>query len=279
MNIENISRFGRSFSILRIPYSLKLLIQELQVMNVQMRIITDQNVDQLVSMSYSDNILELTKNNGDYSIAINSQEIPKELDKISGYAKAYANRLSKSLDKRVVKPDYGEQPYGDYSMQGIESPSETLSLESNSMNFEPYTPEGSIPIEFEPQSPEEPPPAQEEKKIDFGSPELNEFFESLPPKSKASILSLPDRDQLLVLRMTKEKNDKRKMEVVAEVKMPINEPAEILQVEEEKIPEETESADGKSSESKSSEIKSVSFSEPSTSTTSSSSSNLKRVTL
>jgi hypothetical protein len=144
------------------------------------------------------------------------------------------------------------------------------------MNFEPYTPEGSIPIEFEPQSPEEPPPAQEEKKIDFGSPELNEFFESLPPKSKASILSLPDRDQLLVLRMTKEKNDKRKMEVVTEVKI---EPAEILQVEEEKIPEETESADEKSSESKSSEIKSVSFSEPSTSTTSSSSSNLKRVTL
>jgi DNA-directed RNA polymerase II subunit RPB2 len=59
-NIKNLSRFGRSFSILRVPYSLKLLIQELLVMNVQMRIITDDNVDQLLSMSYSNNINKLT---------------------------------------------------------------------------------------------------------------------------------------------------------------------------------------------------------------------------
>ena len=58
-NIKNLSKFGRSFSILRIPYSLKLLIQELQVMNVQMRIITEDNVDQLLSMSYSNNITKL----------------------------------------------------------------------------------------------------------------------------------------------------------------------------------------------------------------------------
>jgi DNA-directed RNA polymerase II subunit RPB2 len=58
-NIKNLSKFGRSFSILRVPYSLKLLIQELQVMNVQMRIITDDNVDQLLSMSYSNNINKL----------------------------------------------------------------------------------------------------------------------------------------------------------------------------------------------------------------------------
>jgi len=62
-NIKNLSRFGRSFSIIRVPYSLKLLIQELQVMNVQMRIITEDNIDQLLSMSYSDNINRLTKSN------------------------------------------------------------------------------------------------------------------------------------------------------------------------------------------------------------------------
>jgi hypothetical protein len=63
-NIKNLSKFGRSFSILRVPYSLKLLIQELQVMNVQMRIITDDNVDQLLSMSYSDNINKLLQLGG-----------------------------------------------------------------------------------------------------------------------------------------------------------------------------------------------------------------------
>ena len=59
MNIQNISKFGRSFSILRIPYSFKLLIQELQTMNIQMRLITDENVDQMLSLSYSNNINEL----------------------------------------------------------------------------------------------------------------------------------------------------------------------------------------------------------------------------
>ena len=60
-SIMNLSRFGRSFSVLKVPYAFKLLVQELQVMNVQMRIITEDNVDQLLSMSYSDNINKLMK--------------------------------------------------------------------------------------------------------------------------------------------------------------------------------------------------------------------------
>ena len=68
MNIKNLSKFGRSFSLLRIPYSFKLLIQELQVMNIQMRIITDENVDQLLSMSYSNNINKLLHNKDDRNI-------------------------------------------------------------------------------------------------------------------------------------------------------------------------------------------------------------------
>jgi DNA-directed RNA polymerase II subunit RPB2 len=58
-SIMNLTRFGRSFSILKVPYAFKLLIQELQVLNVQMRIITDDNIDQLLSMSFSDNINKL----------------------------------------------------------------------------------------------------------------------------------------------------------------------------------------------------------------------------
>jgi DNA-directed RNA polymerase II subunit RPB2 len=58
-NLNSVSRFGRSFSILRIPYSFKLLLQELQTINVQMRIITEDNVDKLMSMSYSNNMNKL----------------------------------------------------------------------------------------------------------------------------------------------------------------------------------------------------------------------------
>jgi DNA-directed RNA polymerase II subunit RPB2 len=54
--VENVSKFGRSFSIVRVPYSFKLLMQELQVMNIQMRLITEDNVDQVMNMAYSRNI-------------------------------------------------------------------------------------------------------------------------------------------------------------------------------------------------------------------------------
>ena len=59
MRIENVTRFGRSFSVIAIPYSLKLLIQELQTANIQMRLITDDNIEQLENMLYSKNIDKL----------------------------------------------------------------------------------------------------------------------------------------------------------------------------------------------------------------------------
>ena len=90
MNIKNLSKFGRSFSLLRIPYSFKLLIQELQVMNIQMRIITDENVDQLLSMSYSNNINKLLHNKDDERNTEKTDKLIKE------YVKNMTNIQSKS---------------------------------------------------------------------------------------------------------------------------------------------------------------------------------------
>ena len=63
MNLEVVSKYGKSFSIVRVPYCFKLLMHELQVMNIQMRIITEDNIDQLTSMNYAKTIenLKLTK--------------------------------------------------------------------------------------------------------------------------------------------------------------------------------------------------------------------------
>ena len=85
MNIQNVSRFGRSFSIVRIPYALKLLIQELQVLNIQMRIITEDNIDQLMSMSYSDNINKLLQDteNTDLKLLV-SKYSRRERDRLYG---------------------------------------------------------------------------------------------------------------------------------------------------------------------------------------------------
>jgi hypothetical protein len=79
-SIMNLSRFGRSFSILKVPYAFKLLIHELQIMNVQMRIITEENVDQLLSMTFSNNINKLMNSDGDVSKIIS--EINSSVDRI-----------------------------------------------------------------------------------------------------------------------------------------------------------------------------------------------------
>jgi DNA-directed RNA polymerase II subunit RPB2 len=93
MNIKNISKFGRSFSILRIPYSFKLLMQELLVMNIQMRIITEDNIDQLNNMCYSSNINKL----------LNGSDNLEET--IKGYLTEIKNKLNETnLAKEDIVP-------------------------------------------------------------------------------------------------------------------------------------------------------------------------------
>jgi hypothetical protein len=57
--IQQMSKYGRDFSIICVPYTFKLLMQELQTINVQMRIITEDTIDQIGNMSFSKNIHNL----------------------------------------------------------------------------------------------------------------------------------------------------------------------------------------------------------------------------
>ena len=56
LKLDYITKYGRKFSIVRVPYAFKLLMQELQTMNIQMRIITENNIEQLTSMNYKNTI-------------------------------------------------------------------------------------------------------------------------------------------------------------------------------------------------------------------------------
>jgi DNA-directed RNA polymerase II subunit RPB2 len=53
IKIENVSHHGRDFSVISVPYTLKLLIQELGCMNIQLRIITEDNIEQLENLASS----------------------------------------------------------------------------------------------------------------------------------------------------------------------------------------------------------------------------------
>ena len=75
LNIKNVSRFGRSFSIVQVPYCFKLLIQELQIMNVQIRIITEDNIDKIEQLAFSKEITDIDNLN-----PISLQETPQILE-------------------------------------------------------------------------------------------------------------------------------------------------------------------------------------------------------
>ena len=60
MDVEHITKYGRSFSVVRVPYVFKLLMHELQAINVKMCIITEENINQFDNMNFSRNIEFLT---------------------------------------------------------------------------------------------------------------------------------------------------------------------------------------------------------------------------
>jgi DNA-directed RNA polymerase II subunit RPB2 len=183
------SVYGRSFSILRIPYALKLLIQELQVMNIQMRIITEDNVDQLLNLSYQSHNIE--------KLLHMDQEIGKdEFDKFFlNYKRSIqekSNQVFRNLNiplQEMEKEEGRESPQYPTDVSPAYVPNESeLGEPGSSPQFNPYNPESEIQSpqyasnspeysphspeysphspEYSPHSPEMPPPP-EPQELDF----------------------------------------------------------------------------------------------------------------
>ena len=197
LRVEQITKFGRSFSVICVPYSLKLLIQELSAMQLQMRIITEDNLEQLQNMSYSKNIDALTGVN-DITPKSLIDAIKKQLQEKRGpqrhtppdvytktpspdfptdvspaYQPSEIDSLVEGLDKNTDSPIYN--PYGspeqDESSQKIYSPhspeegpsSGTYSPSSLERGppagfFRPENLDEPTSGNYSPHSPEEPPP-------------------------------------------------------------------------------------------------------------------------
>ena len=105
LNIQNVSKFGRSFSILRIPYAFKLLMQELSTMNVQMRIITKDNIDQISNLSFSDNIIKLTNSENKLNKVIKKINSANNMQlQINDLDKPSSPPLSSQSDSNFSRP-------------------------------------------------------------------------------------------------------------------------------------------------------------------------------
>ena len=106
MKIENVSKYGRSFSVIRVPYAFKLLVQELQTINIQIRVITDENVDQLTSMGFSDNIVKLMDTD-ESNLSLKTKNILSSSEEISGeeydsYKKKVFSNYSKDVSPFLI---------------------------------------------------------------------------------------------------------------------------------------------------------------------------------
>jgi hypothetical protein len=172
MRIENVSKFGRDFSIVSVPYSFKLLLQELNTANVQMRIITEDNIKQLENMTYSKNIDKLTfKTNVEPSQIVRENirllaDVNKEPHNISPYSPSPTPTSPEyapgSPQYAPASPEYapGSPQYAPYSpvilteseMADAIAKAEEAKRNATSPQYNPNTPDSNSP-QYAPGSP------------------------------------------------------------------------------------------------------------------------------
>lgn len=152
--IENNSKYGKDFSVVNVPYSLKLLMQELQTMNVQCRIITDDNIKYMENLSYSKNIDKLVYN----KVQPEDKDVPKEVIELTTQILNDSNRniargivseaeySVRAIENIETQPQFGQES----PMYAPESPQYAPGSPMFSPTSPPYAPESPI---FSPLSP------------------------------------------------------------------------------------------------------------------------------
>jgi len=153
MNVEHITKYGRSFSVVRVPYVFKLFMQELQAINVKMAIITEDNVDQFDNLNFTNNISLLTHKSFEDTVS-NINAIVDKFNNVTPIR--FYSEPSLSLEKE--SPPYVQEspPYAQESHPYVPD-SPPYAQESH-----PYVPD-SPPYaqESHPYVPDSPPYAQE----------------------------------------------------------------------------------------------------------------------
>jgi hypothetical protein len=209
MNIKNISKFGRSFSLLRIPYTFKLLIHELQCMNIQMRIITDNNIDQLLGMSYSDNINKLLQSDK------SSKEVIEDYIANMKYKLNSGKRLNEIPNEPPILPDESEvelteDEIGEYNPNSPDyAPNSPAGYVPNSPDYAPNSPAGYVPNspDYASESLETPENYIREEQPDGSikvrprfSPLLNSIFTNMSKEEKLALFSKSKNEQINELK-------------------------------------------------------------------------------
>lgn len=137
LSIENISKHGRDFSVVKVPYSLKLLMQELQTINIVMRLITDENIEQIENLSFSKNVNVLLNKTGKMDIKEYVSGLTMLKRKSSGQPLRVIEKEKEDEEEKELFPGY--------------IPSSPKGSPKSSPGYTPGSPRGSP--EYAPSSP------------------------------------------------------------------------------------------------------------------------------
>ena len=163
IEVKQMTKHGRSFSLVHVPYSLKLMMQELQCINVQMHIITDDNINQLENMNFSKNV-RFGKDETPQTLI---EQIQKNLNK-----KIEKKSILESSIEEEYKPSNNEFPNARLSPEEIDIAALMARQDEEAGKLPPRAPfdiNNLIPKKITPRSPDDPPPDDEDSP--YKSPE------------------------------------------------------------------------------------------------------------
>uniref|UniRef100_A0A6C0HI52 DNA-directed RNA polymerase n=1 Tax=viral metagenome TaxID=1070528 RepID=A0A6C0HI52_9ZZZZ len=157
VEIEKVSKFGRNFSIVRVPYSLKLLMQELQAINIRVSIITEDNISQMDNMNFSHNIdlllntenatpqlvvAQIKQNLKDEPKMIPMKEVNRDRDSTEIKPRLYRSNDSWDDDDSIPVEKKGDDAhYQEWLRKGLGSDDEiSLKTASPPFGYNPQTP-------------------------------------------------------------------------------------------------------------------------------------------
>jgi DNA-directed RNA polymerase II subunit RPB2 len=209
--LNSVSKFGRSFSLVRVPFALKLLIQELQVMNIQMRIITEDNIDQLLNLSYQsrniDKLLHIeTGENVERDIKEIIENYKKDLDMLREDASRQQTRRYQVQNDVIPRDDSEETPESQETQESSlpYAPDSAILETPDSVPYAPDTTPDAIP---QIQNTE-----QKGGSNVFSNPYMNEVFNKLDGSQQGQILQLDPQQREIVMNEIIRRSQKPTME-------------------------------------------------------------------
>jgi len=150
MKLQQVTQHGRAFSLVKIPYVMKLFMQEMLAIGVQMRLITEDNIQQMENMSFSHNlelIMASETPNRQPQVKITPKEVIQNIQAKLGRRQANLPDTPPSSIPRAIE----EEDLPPYTPETPETPQN----QTSSPEYAPYSP-AALPQEITPPNPDSP---------------------------------------------------------------------------------------------------------------------------